>query len=90
MQALFVDMGVAAQITGEGPIFHFYFTEEAVHDHAAVRRSNVALSDAIHRKMYEAGIYKNFSKAYLSVAHTEDHVIELADAIRWAYQELRA
>lgn len=86
MRKLFADLGLVAQITGEGPIFHFYFTEEKVHDHAAVRRSNIALSDRIHRRIYEAGIYKNFSKAYVSTAHTSSHIDELADAIAWAYK----
>jgi glutamate-1-semialdehyde 2,1-aminomutase len=88
MKKLFQDLGVTAQITGEGPIFHFYFTDEPVHNHSVVRRSNIALSDAIHRKVYEGGIYKNFSKAYLSTAHTKDHVDELADALGRAYKEV--
>lgn len=86
LRRLFADLGVAAAITGDGPIFHFYLTEEPVHDHAAVRRSNIALSDAMHRLIYGAGIYKNFSKAYLSLAHTRDHVDELCDAFAWAYR----
>jgi len=78
------DCGLAAQVTGDGPLFHFYFSEEPIEDHAAVRRSNLALSDAIHRRMYAAGIYKQFSKAYLSVVHTEDHISAFCDALRWA------
>jgi glutamate-1-semialdehyde 2,1-aminomutase len=84
---LFKDLGVATAVTGDGPIFHFYFTEEDVHDHAAVRRSNLALSDAMHRRLYTAGIYKQFSKAYLSLAHTRAHVDELCDMLRWSYRE---
>lgn len=87
MRETFKKLGVTAQITGDGPVFHFYFTDEPVNDHAAVRRSNIALSDAIHRKIYENGIYKNFSKAYVSVAHNEDHIDQLADALSWSYRE---
>jgi len=88
LDRLFRDLGVAAQITGEGSVFHFYFSSEPVHDHAAVRRSNIALSDEIHRRIYGAGIYKNFSKAYLSIAHEQDHVDELCDALGWAYRDV--
>lgn len=87
---LFRDLGVAAQITGDGGIFHFYFTDEPVHDHAAVRRANVALADEIHRRLYANGIYKNFSKTYVSTVHTTDHVDELVEAIGWAYREVTA
>jgi glutamate-1-semialdehyde 2,1-aminomutase len=87
---LFADLGVAAQVTGDGGIFHFYFSDEPVHDHAAVRRSNVALADAIHRKLYANGIYKNFSKAYVSTVHTRGHLDEFIDVVRWAFREVTA
>ena len=88
LAAMFASRRVAAQITGAGPIFHFYFSDEPIHDHAAVRRSNVALCDAIHLKLLAGGIYKNFSKAYLSTAHTRDHVDELVEAIGWAFDQV--
>lgn len=90
LAAMFAERRVPVQITGAGPIFHFYFSEEPIHDHAAVRRSNVALCDAIHMKLLEGGIYKNFSKAYLSTAHTRDHVDELVDMIGWAHEQVQA
>lgn len=87
---LFKDLGAAAQITGDGGVFHFYLTDEPVHDHAAVRRSNVALTDKMHRLLYANGIYKNFSKAYVSTVHTRDHIDQLVDALGWAYREVVA
>lgn len=86
----FADLGATVQITGDGPIFHFYFSEEPVHDHGAVRRSNVALADTMHREIYAHGIYKNFSKAYVSTAHTKDHIDELCTALARAYRKLNA
>lgn len=88
LRQTFQELGVEAQITGDGPVFHFYLTAEPVHDHAAVRRSDIALSDAMHREMYAAGIYKNFSKAYVSTAHDRDHVDELAEALKWSYAKV--
>lgn len=87
---LFRDLGAKVQITGDGPIFHFYFSEEPIHDHAAVRRSNVPLSDAMHREIYARGIYKNFSKAYVSTAHTKDHIDELCEALGHAYRTVKS
>ncbi|MEC3909445.1 aspartate aminotransferase family protein [Sphingobium sp. CR2-8] len=91
LKGLFQDLNRPACITGDGPIFHFYLTEEQVHDHAAVRRADNAFSDAVHRRMYKAGIYKQFSKAYLSLAHDKAHIDEFCDVLRWAYlQEVSA
>jgi glutamate-1-semialdehyde 2,1-aminomutase len=88
LKRLFSDLKIKAAITGAGPVFHFYLTEEPVNDHAAVRRSNLKLSDAVHRKIYEAGIYKQFSKGYLSLVHSRDHVDALCDALSWSFREL--
>lgn len=90
LKTLFGRLNRPAAVTGDGPIFHFYFTEEEVNDHAAVRRADNALSDAIHHRMYAAGIYKQFSKAYLSLAHTEAHIDEFCDVLDWAYRGVTA
>lgn len=82
--AVFKDLGVTAQITGVGPMFHFYFTDEEVTDQAIARRSNLALGQDIHRRMYAAGIYKQAAKNYLSIVHTADHIDAYCDVLRWA------
>nr|WP_281377830.1 aminotransferase class III-fold pyridoxal phosphate-dependent enzyme [Sphingobium subterraneum] len=89
LHRMFHDLQEPVCVTGDGPIFHFYFTEEDVHDHAAVRRANNAFGDAIHRRLYGAGIYKQFSKAYLSIAHEESHIDAFCDALLWAYRAER-
>jgi glutamate-1-semialdehyde 2,1-aminomutase len=86
----FHDLKLAAAITGDGPLFHFYFTEEPVNDHAAVRRSNLALSDKIHRQMYGAGIYKQFGKGYLSTVHSQAHVDHFISVLEWATRAVLA
>jgi glutamate-1-semialdehyde 2,1-aminomutase len=84
LKRTFHDLGLSVAITGDGPVFHFYFTEEPVNDHAAVRRSNLALSEKIHRKLYGSGIYKNFHKGYLSTVHTNQHIDHFIDVLVWA------
>ncbi len=88
VERVFVDAGVPVQVCGAGPVLQPYFIDSPVHDHRAVRASDLTYSDALHRKMYEAGIYKSFSKTYLGLIHEDDHIGELADAMRWAVREL--
>ncbi|VTU45866.1 Glutamate-1-semialdehyde 2,1-aminomutase (plasmid) [Variovorax sp. SRS16] len=82
--AVFKDLGLTAQITGVGPMFHYYFTEEEVIDQTVARRSNIALGNAIHRHMYAAGIYRQAAKTYLCLVHTPDHLDEYCSVLRWA------
>lgn len=85
---LFADRGISVQIAGIGPMFHFFFTQERIIDYAGVRASNIAFSDAVHRLLYRQGIYKQFSKGYLSTVHTEDHIDAFCDMLGWALQEI--
>lgn len=84
VKKVFRDLSVPATITGVGPMFHFYFTSTPVINQWDARRSNVALANAVHDKMYAAGIYKQSAKAYLSIVHTPDHIAEFCDKLAWA------
>lgn len=86
--AVFKDLKVDAQVTGGGgPLFGFYFTKEPVINQAQARRSNLKLLDAIHRRMYAAGIYKQATKNYLAIVHTVGHIEEFCSVLRWATLE---
>ena len=39
--------------------------------------------------MYEAGVYKSFTKGYLGLCHGEDHIEQLVDAMAWAIRMTR-
>jgi len=84
------DENCEATVCGDGPIFHAYFTAGPVHDHTAVRASDLALAEVVHRKMYEAGVYKSSTKGYLGLCHDESHVEQLIDAMAWAIRKARA
>jgi glutamate-1-semialdehyde aminotransferase len=71
-------------MTGEGSIFHPYFTAGPVENNAHVRATDLARSNAFHLKMLEGGIYKEFVKGYMGLAHDESHVDELASVAGWA------
>lgn len=83
---VFKDLGVIAQITGVGPMLHYYFIDEAVTNQTIARRANSALANKVHRLIYSAGIYKQPAKTYLSLAHTEEHIDEFCDVLSWATQ----
>lgn len=89
LRATYRDLGVTAQVSGRGPLFHAYFTDQPVTNAADVRASDLAFNKAIHGKIREAGIYKSTPKGYVCLAHTEAHIDELGRAISWAVQELR-
>jgi glutamate-1-semialdehyde 2,1-aminomutase len=80
----FTDAGVEMTMTGEGSIFHPYFTAGPVENNAHVRATDLARSNAFHLKMLEGGIYKEFVKGYMGLAHDESHVHELASVAGWA------
>ncbi|QRF63425.1 aspartate aminotransferase family protein (plasmid) [Variovorax paradoxus] len=84
VSSVFRDLGLKAQITGIGPMFHYYFTEEKVTNQAIARRANNKLGGEIFRRMYSAGIYRQAAKNYLSVVHTHDHIAQYCDILKWA------
>ena len=88
LEKVFADAGIPAQVCGDGPILQPYFIDRPVRNHADVRASDLAYSEALHRKIYEAGIYKSFAKTYLSLAHEEAHLAELAEVMAWAVRAL--
>jgi glutamate-1-semialdehyde 2,1-aminomutase len=85
-----VDAGVPVHVCGEGPLFHPYFTESKVRSNADVAACDWELSNAFHRKLYQAGIYKTFTKGYVGLAHTEAHLRELGTVASWALRTLKS
>lgn len=89
LRKVFADERVPAFVSGDGALFHAYFTEEEVHDAAALRRSNVQFSNEVHLLLRQAGIYKSFVKGYVCMAHEEGHLEEYAAATAWAVRTLK-
>lgn len=88
LKKVFVDAGIPVFMAGDGPIFQPYFTERVVESASDVRACNWTMSNRYHLKLLEAGIYKQFTKGYLSIAHEEEHLDELAETSRWALKHM--
>lgn len=89
LRKVYADAGVPAFVSGDGALFHSYFTEEEVHDAAALRRSDIPFSNEMHLLLRRAGIYKSFVKGYVCLAHEEAHLEEFAAATAWAVRTLK-
>jgi len=90
MARALTDAGIQFQMCGESAIFHPYFTDRPVSNNADVRSSNWQFNDAFHLKLLEAGIYKTFTKGYVSLAHDSGHLEELGRASKWAAREVKS
>lgn len=85
----FSDAGETAVVTGDGPMFHFYFTEGPVLSHDDVRASDLAFSDMVQRFMFINGIFKIFNKGYVCLAHTKEHIDEFCSILSWSLRQVR-
>lgn len=88
LRRTFRDLGIKAQVIGDGSIFETFFTADPIQNQADVRNSDQKFAAAYHRCLYEAGIYKTAVKTYLSTAHGENEIRELASAAEWAVRKL--
>ncbi|HJU20117.1 MAG TPA: aminotransferase class III-fold pyridoxal phosphate-dependent enzyme [Stellaceae bacterium] len=66
--------GIAAQVTGEPPLFDLVFTAEPVHDYRGVLRGDADKMRRLNALLRERGILKGESKYYVSLAHTDEDV----------------
>lgn len=90
LEKAFVDAGEPVYMSGQGPMFHPYFSDRPVHNNADIRASNHQKSTAFHLKLLEGGIYKEFVKGYVGLAHTEADMDEFASVALWALRQLNA
>lgn len=89
LRRAFADHRIEACVAGDGPIFQPYFTSQRVIDNAGIRASDLSFSDALHRQLRRAGVYKSDAKGYLCLAHDESHLDGLVAAVEWSLNELR-
>jgi glutamate-1-semialdehyde 2,1-aminomutase len=72
--------GIAAQVTGEPPLFDVVFTNEAVRDYRGTLRGDAELMRRFNALLRERGVLKGESKYYVSLAHTAADVRHTAEA----------
>ncbi len=72
--------GVAAQMTGEPPLFDVVFTSEPVRDYRGTLRGDAELMRRFNALLRERGILKGEQKYYVSLAHTAADIRHTAEA----------
>ena len=82
--------GIAAQISGEPPLFDVVFSAEKVRDYRTTLAGDAELMRRFNALLRERGILKGESKYYISLAHTPDDIAFTIDAWKSAIKELRA
>lgn len=66
--------GIAAQVTGEPPLFDLVFTAEPVRDYRGVLRGDAETMRRFNALLRQRGILKGESKYYVSLAHDEGDI----------------
>jgi glutamate-1-semialdehyde 2,1-aminomutase len=66
--------GIAAQVTGEPPLFDVVFTGEKVRDYRCVLRGDADMLRRFNGLLRERGVLKGEQKYYVSLAHTAEDV----------------
>jgi glutamate-1-semialdehyde 2,1-aminomutase len=74
--------GIAAQISGEPPLFDVVFSAEKVRDYRTTLAGDAELMRRFNALLRERGILKGESKYYISLAHTPEDIQFTIDA--WA------
>src|SRR5437870_12814353 len=66
--------GIAAQVTGEPPLFDVVFTDETIRDYRSTLSGDTELMRRFNALLRERGILKGESKYYISLAHTDQDI----------------
>jgi glutamate-1-semialdehyde 2,1-aminomutase len=80
--------GIAAQVSGEPPLFDLVFSAESVRDYRGTLRGNAEMLRRFNALLRERGVLKGEQKYYVSLAHTPDDVRHTCDAWRSAIKVL--
>jgi glutamate-1-semialdehyde 2,1-aminomutase len=82
--------GIAAQISGEPPLFDVVFSPEPVRDYRGTLRGNAEMLRRFNALLRERGILKGEQKYYVSLAHTPEDVCHTREAWSSAIAALAA
>jgi glutamate-1-semialdehyde 2,1-aminomutase len=88
--ALLKRAGIAAQVTGEPPLFDVVFTDEPIRDYRSTLTGDPAMARRFNALLRERGILKGEQKYYVSLAHTADDIKDTIAAWESAIGELKA
>jgi len=81
--------GLAAQVTGEPPLFDVVFTDQPIRDYRAILTGDAEMMRRFNVLLRERGILKGESKYYISLAHTDEDIKDTIAAWESAIAELK-
>jgi len=81
--------GIAAQVTGEPPLFDVVFTDEPIRDYRSTLTGDAAMARRFNALLRERGILKGEQKYYISLSHTDDDIKDTIAAWKGAIAELK-
>jgi glutamate-1-semialdehyde 2,1-aminomutase len=76
LQAAVTKHGVAAQVSGEPPVFDLFFTDRPVVDYRATLTADRAKIARFNQELLRRGAVKAVNKIYVSLAHSDADVDE--------------
>ncbi|MHC1729578.1 MAG: aspartate aminotransferase family protein [Syntrophobacteraceae bacterium] len=84
------DLGITAQVLGDGPLCALAFTGEKVVDYRSSFRSDSAKARAFVLGLFRNGIFLNpmSTKLYISLAHEDEEIAAIHDAGRRVLQDM--
>ena len=86
---LFARYDISVQMTGEGSIVHFLFTDEPITDYRSALRSNTGLSDRLGEAIRRHGIFGGGGRWTSSIYHGDAEMGAMLDAVDASLSELR-
>jgi len=91
LEAAARDAGVAFSTQRVGGMFGLFFSAETVDTFAQAMACDTAAFNRFFHAMRERGVYlapSAFEAGFMSIAHTDDVIIDTIDAARAAFQEI--
>jgi glutamate-1-semialdehyde 2,1-aminomutase len=88
---ILAELGIGAQVLGDGPLCALAFTDEKVVDYRSAFRANGALGRAFSLGLFGNGVFLNpmSTKLYLSLAHTDQDLGAVLAIAHKVLKELR-
>jgi glutamate-1-semialdehyde 2,1-aminomutase len=92
LREILSDLGITAQVIGDGPIGQVIFTGEKVIDYRSVFRSDRAKGRRFMLGLFEKGIFLNplGTKLYISLAHSDNDIDSFLERSREVLETMRA
>jgi glutamate-1-semialdehyde 2,1-aminomutase len=88
IQTLLDEVGLAAHVCGEPPVFEVWFAPEPPYDFRGMLGSDFGMRARFAAALLERGVMKAHEKFFVSTAHDDDDIARTLEACRGAVAEL--